>query len=246
MEIKIQKILSDYGICSRRAGEELIQQGNVTVNGSIAMIGQRADPEKDIICVDGKTLSSKPEDTYILLNKPKGYVVTLNDEKGRRNVTDLLQELSVRVYPVGRLDINSEGLLILTNDGQFSNMLMHPSKEIEKEYYVWVRGKKLDKSIERLSLPMTIDNYSIKPAKVRVIEQDENGAQLSVIIHEAETYQRRLTDTGPTGHRTMAVSVTKGSGKTAQRSRDSIFKMKEILHFTLMFCKYLFIINTSF
>ena len=133
MEIKIQKILSDYGICSRRAGEELIQQGNVTVNGSIAMIGQRADPEKDIICVDGKTLSSKPEDTYILLNKPKGYVVTLNDEKGRRNVTDLLQELSVRVYPVGRLDINSEGLLILTNDGQFSNMLTHPSKEIEKE-----------------------------------------------------------------------------------------------------------------
>ena len=160
MEIKIQKILSDYGICSRRAGEELIQQGNVTVNGSIAMIGQRADPEKDIICVDGKTLSSKPEDTYILLNKPKGYVVTLNDEKGRRNVTDLLQELSVRVYPVGRLDINSEGLLILTNDGQFSNMLMHPSKEIEKEYYVWVRGKKLDKSIERLSLPMTIDKPS--------------------------------------------------------------------------------------
>ena len=191
MEIKIQKILSDYGICSRRAGEELIQQGNVTVNGSIAMIGQRADPEKDIICVDGKTLSSKPEDTYILLNKPKGYVVTLNDEKGRRNVTDLLQELSVRVYPVGRLDINSEGLLILTNDGQFSNMLMHPSKEIEKEYYVWVRGKKLDKSIERLSLPMTIDNYRIKPAKVRVIEQDENGAQLSVIIHEGRNRQIR-------------------------------------------------------
>ncbi len=191
MEIKIQKILSDYGICSRRAGEEMIQQGRVTVNGSIARIGQRADPETDIICVDGKTLSAKPEDTYILLNKPKGYVVTLSDEKGRRNVTDLLQELSVRVYPVGRLDINSEGLLILTNDGQFSNMLTHPSKEIEKEYYVWVRGKTLDKSIERLSFPMTIDNYRIKPAKVRIIEQDEKGAQLSVIIHEGRNRQIR-------------------------------------------------------
>ena len=107
MEIKIQKILSDYGICSRRAGEELIQQGKITVNGSVAQIGQRADPDKDVICVDGKTLSAKPEDTYILLNKPKGYVVTLNDEKGRRDVTDLLQDLPIRVYPVGRLDINS-------------------------------------------------------------------------------------------------------------------------------------------
>lgn len=191
MEIKIQKILSDYGICSRRAGEELIQQGKITVNGSVAQIGQRADPDKDVICVDGKTLSAKPEDTYILLNKPKGYVVTLNDEKGRRNVTDLLQDLPIRVYPVGRLDINSEGLLILTNDGQFSNMLTHPSKEIEKEYYVWVRGQKLDKSIDRLSLPMMIDNYRIKPAKVRVIEQDEKGAQLSVIIHEGRNRQIR-------------------------------------------------------
>lgn len=196
MEIKIQKILSDYGICSRRSGEELIQQGRVTVNGAVALIGQRADPEKDIICVDGNTLSAKPEDTYILLNKPKGYVVTLSDEKGRRNVTDLLQELSVRVYPVGRLDINSEGLLILTNDGLFSNMLTHPSKEIEKEYYVWVRGKTLDKSIERLSLPMKIDNYRIKPAKVRIIEQNEKGAQLSVIIHEGRNRQiRKMCET---------------------------------------------------
>lgn len=191
MEIKIQKILSDYGICSRRSGEEMIRKGRVTVNGAIALIGQRADPKKDIICVDGKTLSAKPEDTYILLNKPKGYVVTLKDEKGRRNVTDLLQELPMRVYPVGRLDINSEGLLILTNDGQFSNMLMHPSKEIEKEYYLWVRGNTLERSIEHLSLPMTIDNYRIKPAKVRVIEKDEKQAQLSVIIHEGRNRQIR-------------------------------------------------------
>lgn len=191
MEMRIQKILSEYGICSRRAGEEMIQQGKVTVNGKTALLGQKADPEIDTICVNGQALSSRPNNTYILLNKPKGYVVTLNDEKGRRNVTDLLSELQVRVYPVGRLDINSEGLLILTNDGQFSNLMTHPSKEIEKEYYVWVRGKKIEKSIERLSLPMMIDDYRIKPAKVRVIEQDESSAQLSIIIHEGRNRQIR-------------------------------------------------------
>lgn len=191
MQIKIQKILSDYGICSRRKGEELIRMGKITVNGCVAIVGDRADPDTDVICVEGKVLNHRPEKTYIMLNKPKGYVVTLRDEKGRKNVTDLLQELSVRVYPVGRLDINSEGLLLLTNDGEFNNCLIHPSKEIEKEYYVWTKGHNIQKAIQQLAEPMIIDNYQIKPAVVKPIEIMDSSAQLSITIHEGRNRQIR-------------------------------------------------------
>ena len=185
MEIKIQKILSDYGICSRRAGEELIQQGNVTVNGSIAMIGQRADPEKDIICVDGKTLSSKPEDTYILLNKPKGYVVTLNDEKGRRNVTDLLQELSVRVYPVGRLDIDTEGFLLLTNDGELAHNMLSPNKNVGKTYFLSLEKPITDEEIKALETGVDIGECVTKPAKAERISENE----INLTITEGKFHQ---------------------------------------------------------
>lgn len=191
MQIKIQKILSEYGICSRRTGEELIRQGKVTVNGTVAIIGDRADPEFDTISVNGQPLNQRPEKIYIMMNKPKGYVVTLDDEKGRKIVTDLLQELSVRVYPIGRLDINSEGLLLLTNDGDFSNSIMHPSNEIEKEYHVWVKGHNISKSIQRLAEPMIIDNYLIQPAVVKSIEIQETSAKLSIIIHEGRNRQIR-------------------------------------------------------
>lgn len=191
MQDKIQKILSSYGVCSRRVGEELLRQGKITVNGKTAVLGDRADPESDDIKVEGKALPSKPSNEYIVLNKPKGYVVTLRDEKGRKDVTQLLNDLPVRVFPVGRLDMNSEGLLILTNDGEFSNLLMHPSKEIEKEYHVWIKGKETSKAAEVLSKPMRIDGYLTKPAKVRVLDDSDNSAMLSIIIHEGRNRQIR-------------------------------------------------------
>lgn len=191
MQDKIQKILSSYGICSRRAGEELLRQGKISVNGKTAALGDRADPDVDDIRIEGQPLPSKPTNEYIMLNKPKGYVVTLHDEKGRKDVTQLLTDLPVRVYPVGRLDMNSEGLLIMTNDGEFSNLLMHPSREIEKEYHVWIKGINLSKSADLLSKPMKIDGYLIKPAKVKVLNVDENSAMLSIIIHEGRNRQIR-------------------------------------------------------
>lgn len=191
MQEKIQKILSEYGICSRRAGEALVQSGRITINGKTASLGDRADPDVDEIRVDGKMLPERPAKEYIVLNKPKGYVVTLNDEKGRKDVTQLLNELPVRVFPVGRLDMNSEGLLLLSNDGEFSNLLMHPSKEIEKEYHVWIKGGNISNAVNLLSRPMIIDGYRIKPAKIKLLDSSESTAMLSVIIHEGRNRQIR-------------------------------------------------------
>ena len=127
MEERLQKLLSAAGVCSRRAAEEYITAGRVTINGQTAELGWKADPERDEIRVDGKFLAQKEEPVYLLLNKPRGYVTTLSDEKGRKNVADLVKDCGVRVYPVGRLDLDSEGLLLMTNDGDFMQHLLHPS-----------------------------------------------------------------------------------------------------------------------
>ena len=140
MTERLQKILASRGVASRRKAEELIVQGRVTCNGKTALLGDRADPEKDEILLDGSPLPSRSEYVYIMLNKPRGFVTTLSDEKGRRNVSELVADCGVRVYPVGRLDMDSEGLLLFTNDGEFANMLMHPKHEVEKTYDVWVTG----------------------------------------------------------------------------------------------------------
>jgi len=137
---RIQKILASRGIGSRRACEEIIATGRVTCNGKVCLLGESADPDKDIILIDGQRLPTQQKLVYIMLNKPKGYVTTLSDEKGRKNVSMLVSDCPQRVYPVGRLDMNSEGLLIMTNDGNFSNHLMHPSHEIDKVYCVSVKG----------------------------------------------------------------------------------------------------------
>ena len=140
MEERIQKLLSAAGICSRRAAEDYITAGRVTVNGRPAALGERADPDRDQILVDGRPLSARAEKVYLLLNKPRGYVTTLSDEKGRRTVADLVADCGVRVWPVGRLDLDSEGLLLLTNDGDLTDRLLHPRGEVEKVYRVRVRG----------------------------------------------------------------------------------------------------------
>ena len=140
MEERLQKLLSAAGICSRRAAETYITAGRVTVNGFPAELGQRADPDRDDIRVDGKLLTDRETPVYLLLNKPRGYVTTLSDEKGRKTVADLVSDCGVRVYPVGRLDLDSEGLLLMTNDGALTQRLLHPSGEVNKTYLVSVYG----------------------------------------------------------------------------------------------------------
>jgi len=188
---RIQKILSDYGICSRRAAEQMLKDGKILVNGMVAELGQRADPEADEISVDGKLLPAKPEKVYIVLNKPKGYVTSLSDEKGRKNVSQLVAEVGTRVYPVGRLDINSEGLLLMTNDGDFSNYLMHPSHEIEKEYHTWVKGRNISKAVKELSKMTSVDGNEISKPKVKIMEEEQEKALLSITIHEGKNRQVR-------------------------------------------------------
>ena len=190
MEERLQKLLSAAGICSRRRAEEYIDAGRVIVNGRTARLGDRADPERDEITLDGMPVTQSSSSQVLMLYKPRGVVTTLSDEKGRRTVADLLSDYPGRVWPVGRLDMDSEGLLLLTDDGALTHALIHPSHEIEKEYRVWVSGFRGGEE-DRLSLPMTLDGQAIRPAQVRVLKRTENRAVLSIIIHEGKNRQIR-------------------------------------------------------
>lgn len=190
MKERLQKIISARGVASRRKAEELILAGQVTVNGSPASLGDTADPETDEIRVAGQPLPSGERHVYILLNKPRGYVTTLSDEKGRPNVTRLVADCGVRVYPVGRLDMDSEGLLLLTNDGAFANALAHPKHEVEKTYDVWVTGY-TPGGEARLARPITLDGYTIRPPKVRLLKAEGSIARFRVTIHEGRNRQVR-------------------------------------------------------
>ena len=190
MEERLQKLLSAAGVCSRRAAETYITAGRVTVNGVLAELGQRADPDRDDIRVDGKPLSGKEELVYLLLNKPRGYVTTLSDEKGRKTVADLVSDCGVRVYPVGRLDLDSEGLLLMTNDGALTQRLLHPSGEVNKTYLVSVYGP-VDGAVERLSAVTELDGEPIRPAQVELLRRTGRTAELSVTIHEGKNRQIR-------------------------------------------------------
>ena len=190
MKERLQKIISARGVASRRKAEELILAGQVTVNGSPASLGDTADPETDEIRVAGQPLPPGERHVYILLNKPRGYVTTLSDEKGRPNVTRLVADCGVRVYPVGRLDMDSEGLLLLTNDGAFANALAHPKHEVEKTYDVWVTGYTPGGEV-RLAKPITLDGYTIRPPKVRLLKAEGSIARFRVTIHEGRNRQVR-------------------------------------------------------
>ena len=194
MKERLQKILSGRGICSRRKAEELIESGKVSVNGAVAKLGDAADPELDMILVDGTPLPSQESYVYIMLNKPRGYVTTLSDEKGRPNAAQLI-DCGTRVYPVGRLDMDSEGLLLFTNDGAFANKLMHPSHEVNKTYRVLVQGY-TEENLERLKQPIQLDGYTIAKPGVKLLRtRDKGQAQLLVTIHEGRNRQvRRMCD----------------------------------------------------
>ena len=190
MTERLQKILASRGIASRRKAEEMLQQGRVTCNGQVARLGDSADPDVDEILLDGKPLPSRAGFVYIMLNKPRGFVTTLSDEKGRRNVAELVADCGTRVYPVGRLDMDSEGLLLFTNDGAFADRMMHPKHEIEKTYEVWVTGYRPGGE-ELLRRPITLDGYTIRPPKVVLKSAKGDKALMRVTIHEGRNRQVR-------------------------------------------------------
>ena len=190
MEERLQKLISSCGLASRRTAEAWISQGRVTVNGSRAALGDRAYLERDRVEVDGVPLRPRTERTYLMLNKPRGYVTTLSDEKGRRTAASLVSGCGRRVWPVGRLDLDSEGLLLFTDDGELTHGLLHPSGEVEKEYLVWVAGD-VDRALPILTAPMELDGEPIAPAQVRAGRRSEGVTQLSVVIHQGKNRQVR-------------------------------------------------------
>lgn len=195
MTERIQKIIASRGITSRRKAEEMISAGRVTCNGHICLLGESADPDVDIILLDGKPLPSGGAYTYIMLHKPRGYVTTLSDEKGRKDITRLIDDCGQRVYPVGRLDMDSEGLLLLTNDGDFANKLMHPKHEVNKTYRAYVKDFSQERLL-RFQQPIVLDGYTIKKPDVKLISVDEQrNALLEIVIHEGRNRQvRRMCD----------------------------------------------------
>ncbi len=187
---RLQKILAARGVASRRMSEKLIESGIVMVNGVVATLGQSADPEEDIITVDGEVLDTTPELKYIVLYKPRGVVTTMKDELGRKTAWDLVSDCGTRVYPTGRLDLNSEGLLIMTNDGAVAHAIMHPSTELEKAYRATVKGTDQAK-IEALTEIRDLDGEPISQAQVTVIKKEADRSSLEIIIHEGKNRQIR-------------------------------------------------------
>ena len=196
-KIRVQKLIADSGYCSRRKAEELIENKQVKVNGRLVSLGDKALPKDDII-VSGEHLyiNRKKQYTYIMLNKPRGYVTTMSDEKGRRCVADLIADIDARVFPVGRLDVNSEGLLLFTDDGNFANDLMHPSRHVSKTYRVTVRPDINDEQIVKLSEGVVIDGRRTAPAEIRVLTKEPNRVVMEMIIREGRNRQiRKMCET---------------------------------------------------
>ncbi|MGB9716325.1 MAG: pseudouridine synthase [Thermodesulfovibrionales bacterium] len=194
MEKRIQKVLSELGITSRRKAEQLILEGKVTVNGKVATIGMKVDPEKDYIKVEGKLITGFKRDfkkVYLMFNKPKGVVTTLFDPEGRTTIKDFLKGVKYRVFPVGRLDYDSEGLLLLTNDGDFANAVMHPSKKISKTYHVKVKGIPEEEDIEKLRRGIKLEDGITSHAKVKRIRKGEVNSWLEITIYEGKKRQIR-------------------------------------------------------
>ena len=190
MKERLQKLIASAGLCARRTAEEWIAAGRVCVNGAVASLGDRADPETDTVTVDGAPLPGKPGAVYLMLNKPRGYVTTLSDEYGRRTAAELVADCGVRVYPVGRLDRDSEGLLLFTNDGELAQRLLHPRHQVDKVYLVTVRGD-IRGAAERLMAITQLDGEPIAPAQAAEVTRHEGQAVLRVTIHQGKNRQVR-------------------------------------------------------
>ena len=190
MTERLQKLIASAGLCSRRTAEEWIAAGRVRVNGALASIGDRADQETDTVTVDGIPLPETASPVYLMLNKPRGYVTTLSDEYGRRTAAELVAGCGARVYPVGRLDRDSEGLLLFTNDGDLAQRLLHPRHEVDKVYLVTVRGD-IRGAAERLMAITELDGEPIAPAQAEEVSRHEGQALLRVTIHQGKNRQVR-------------------------------------------------------
>ncbi len=191
-KLRLQKYIAQNSEYSRRKSEELISKGKVKVNGRFASLGDKIDPQTDVVSVLGEVLLSKnKENIYLALNKPRGYVTTMNDEKGRKCVKDLLKGLDRRVFPVGRLDKDSEGLLLLTDDGEFSNAVTHPSNNIEKTYRVCVKPAADDRQISLLMSGVVIDGKATCPAKILDISNDTDRTRFTITINEGRNREIR-------------------------------------------------------
>ena len=211
-KIRLQKFVSDAGLMSRRAAEEEIKAGRFSVNGHIAEPGIKVDPKNDNITYKGKKIHYRNEEyTYVMINKPRGYLSSTSDDRGRKCVTDLLSEVGKRIYPVGRLDLISEGMLLLTDDGELKNRLTHPSYSLPKIYRVKVGEPVSDGQLDMLNSPMEIDGYTIKPAEVRISSTDESGTVLKITLFEGRNRQIRkmCEQVGLTVRRLCRISIGK-------------------------------------
>ena len=194
-KIRLQKFLAEAGVASRRKAEELIANGKVYVNGRIAQIGDKVDPKRDSVTLNGKKIKQDTQTVYYMLYKPRGYVTTMSDEKDRKCVAELMRNVSKRVYPIGRLDRDSEGLLLFTNDGDFANALMHPSRHIQKVYRVSVRPAITEAQITVLTSSLMIDGKKTMPADVRVLSRDTDKSTLEIVLYEGRNrHIRRLCE----------------------------------------------------
>lgn len=213
-KVRLQKFIADAGIMSRRAAEEEIKNGNVSINGHVAEIGAKVDPSNDLVTYRGKKIQfERRKYTYILMNKPRGYLSSTSDDRGRKCVTDLIDGVSARIYPVGRLDLISEGILLLTDDGELKNRLTHPSHTIPKVYRVKVGGSVSEDQYDILTSALEIDGYTIKPVEVTVASEDDSGTVLKMTLYEGRNRQIR--------------KMCEAAGLTVKRlSRVSIGKLK--------------------
>lgn len=190
--IRLQKILADCGVASRRKAEELISAGKVSVNGEPAKIGDKADPQTDKITLNGKPIQSDHSKfIYIMLHKPRGYITTMSDEMDRKCVAELVKQIPQRIYPVGRLDRESEGLLIMTNDGEFANAMTHPSRHVPKTYRVTVRPGVTEDQLNQLATGIVIEGQKTAPAEVRVLSQEAGRVVLQIVLHEGRNREIR-------------------------------------------------------
>jgi 23S rRNA pseudouridine2605 synthase len=223
MEKRLQKILSEMGITSRRKAEEFILDGRITVNGKIATLGTKADLSRDHIKVDGKHLVRPEPRVYIMFNKPKNVVTSLHDPEGRPTVKDFLKGIKYRVFPVGRLDYDSEGLLLLTNDGDFAQAVLHPSKKISKTYLVKVKGEPGEKKMETLRSGVKLKEGLTAPAKVKKIRTTENNSWLEITIHEGRNRQvRRMLE--EIGHPVLKLNRTRINSLDLARLRRGEYR----------------------
>ena len=191
-KIRLQKFFTECGIMSRRNAETEIETGKVTVNGAVASLGDKVDPISDVVMYKGKILEYPlGEHTYIALHKPRGYLTSMTDDRGRKCVSELVSDVGIRVYPIGRLDLNSEGLLLMTDDGELANVLTHPRHNVKKIYNVSFRGEISQEKLEILRAPMTIDGYKTVGADVELSEKHEGGGKLKIAITEGRNRQIR-------------------------------------------------------